>query len=280
MTFFRTHEECVMRHPIRLIAGLLLLMALAFAAFAQQEDPAAIPTKPAADKLEAASLLAQSDKLWENRATAGNDKKSVVAAEKALAAGADEFEAYWRMARGCFWVAEQATSAKDKIISGERGWREGQKAAELRPDRVEGWFWGVVALGQYSEGIGIAKAFFQGIAGKFETMNQKALELDKSYSFGGPPRSYGRYWQKVPWPKKDLARAETLMQQSIKLYPKKLRSHFYLAEIYLDQEKPELAKQSLETCLALDPRQEEFADGVIFRKQCEKLMAEKFPKNP
>lgn len=261
--------------------ALLILAGGVWNAIAQENAPDNPPAGTAANETpeppaDPAALLKKSDTLWETRHDSGKTLRSVIAAEKALEAGADEFEVRWRIARGCFWLAERSSSAKEKVTYGERGWREGQKAADLRPERVEGWYWGVISLGQYSEGIGIAKAFFQGVAPKFEKMNNKAMELDKSYGYAGPPRALGRYWHQVPWPKKNLGQAETLMKESIRLYPGKCRSHFYLAEIYLEQGKRELARESLDTCIALDPRREEFPDGVIFRAECQRLMKETF----
>ena len=239
-----------------------------------EKAPAAEPAKPA--EPTAADLLKLSDKQWRTRHIKGNDRKSVQSAEDALKLGADEFEAIWRVSRACFWVAENDADKKVKIIFGEKGWKAGKRAAELKPERVEGWYWGVVSLGQYSTGIGIAKAFFEGISSKFESMNKKAITIDARYGYAGPNRSYGRYWFMVPWPKRNYDRAEKMMKQSITDYPPKLRSYFYLAEIYLAKKQRDDAKQALETCIGLDPKKEEYPDGVIYLKECQKLYNKEF----
>lgn len=225
---------------------------------------------------EGARLLMLSDSAWKSRQKKGYDVKSFNAAEKALKAGADEFEAQWRIARAAFWVAEWTGSEDEKEKYGLKGWKAGNRAAELKPGRVEGWFWGVVSLGQYSIAVGILKAFFKGLAGDFQEMAEKAIKLDRSYSYGGPSRAYGRYWFKLPAIKRDLERSEKLLLESIKIYPKKLRTHFYLAETYLLDDERDKAKKSLETCLKLDPKNEEYPDGILFQKQCKKLFEKEF----
>ena len=238
------------------------------------EAPAAKAADAARD--ETADLLRESDRLWKNRHVSGNDAKSILRAEKALNKGADEFEAKWRIARGCFWMAENSGKKQLKITYGEKGWKAGERAAELRPGRVEGWFWGVVALGQYAKGVGILKSVWKGLSGRFEEMNEKAIKIDRGYAFAGPLRSYGRYWYKLPVFKRDYDRSEKLLREAVKAYPPKLRTHFYLAETYLANDKRDLAGKELETCLGLDPRKEEYADGIIYKKECRKLYDKEF----
>lgn len=234
------------------------------------------PAEPEKKVDEAAELLKKSDTLWRTRQEKGNDRKSILAAEQAMEKGAAEFEGLFRVARGCFWVAENSPDKKEKINFGQKGWDAGKKAAELKPKSVEGWYWGVVSMGQYSKGIGIGKAFFKGISGKFENMAENALKLDKKYGYGGPSRAYGRYWHQVPWPKRNYERSEKLLRESESIYPQKLRTQFYLAELYLSMDQKDKAKQALDKCLALDPMKEEVPDGLIYKKECEKLKSKEF----
>lgn len=284
-----TMEDQLMFHVYKLVVLFVLIMmpAVLFAEQEKQEaknageqqvmaeeKAEAKPQKSKAEELK--ELLDKSDHLWETRNKKGNDRQSILLAEQYLEKGGDEFEGKWRIARGCFWVAEQDNDKKVKILFGEKGWKAGERAAELKPARIEGWYWGVISLGQYSKGIGVAKAFFKGIAGTFEKMNKKAMQIDQSYGYAGPSRSFGRYLYSVPWPKRDLKESEKLLKKSISLYPKKLRSYFYLAETYLAEKKRDEARKALETCLSLDPKKEEYPDGIIFIKECKKLYAAEF----
>jgi len=253
-----------------LLSGVVFLLFLGSFCFAEDPTPTDV-SGPSAQE-----LFSQSDQAFETRHRAGNNVRSITLAEEALAKGGDEFEAKWRIARGCFWEAEVCGNEKCMTEYGEKGYKAGERAAELRPNRVEGWYWGVIALGQYSTGIGTFKAFFKGIAGTYEKMVEKAIALDKNYGLAGPLRAYGRYWYAVPKVKRDLAKSEAMLRESVALSPKKLRSHFYLAETYLAEEKRDLAKASLETCVNLKPEDEEYPDGIIFIKECRKLLEKEF----
>ncbi len=272
---------------------LILVVVLCFTvSFAQAQEAAPIEkTAPAANapvqaapaekivqeaKPDPAALFKQSDRMWVTRQKAGNIDRSIDLANAARKAGGEEFETVWRLARGYFWKAELAANEDQMEKYGKMGWEAGERAAKLKPQRIEGWFWGVASLGQYSTAIGTFKAFFKGLAGDYEKMVEKAIKIDPDYEYGGPTRAYGRYWFKVPSVKQDLKRSAKLLEQSLKAAPNKLRTHFYLAETYLALDRKDEAKALLNTCVALDPKQEEPADGVIYLKECRNLLGKAF----
>ncbi len=227
--------------------------------------------------LTPSDMLKQSDQLWKKRNVSGNAQKSFDMAEAALKAGGDEFEARWRMARGAFWVAERSSDKKVKETMGWRGYEEGLKASKLQPGRVEGYYFGVISLGQYSIAIGVLKAIGKGVKGKFESMGNKAVAVNPAYDFGGPDRAMGVYWRDLPKIARDLKKAEKHIKASIDKGEVKIRSHFYLAEIYLMTDRRDLAKAELEKCSQMDPGAEDYADGILFKKSCEKLLKKEFP---
>lgn len=257
----------------------LLLVSLAFAFVAILAIPAMAQdagTGVAAAAMSPDDMLKESDRHWNKRNVADNGQKSIDMAQAALKAGADEFEARWRMARGAFWVAERTTDKKKKEEVGGMGWEQGQKCALLKPGRVECYFWGVVSLGQYAKGIGVLKAIGKGVRGKFEKFANKALQLDPNYELAGADRALGVYWRDLPKIVRDLDKAEKHIKASIARFDLKIRSHLYLAEIYLLQDKRDLARAELERCSQMDPNAEDYADGVVFRKQCADLLKKEF----
>ncbi len=222
-------------------------------------------------------LLSQSDDFWSKRHVSGNGQRSIDAAEAALKSGADEFEARWRIARGAFWVAEQTTLKKQKERVGLIGWENGQACAKLKPQRVECYFWGVVSLGQYAKGIGVLRAIGKGVRSKFENFANKALALDPGYELAGPDRALAVYWRDLPAIVRDLGKAEKHINASIARFPLKIRSHLYLAEIFLMSDRRDKARAELEKCSKMDPAAEDYADGVVFKRQCAELLRREFP---
>ena len=191
----------------------------------------------------------------------------------------EHFDANWRIARACFWIAEWAKNDDIKEKMGKKGWETGQKAVKLQPKRVEGYYFGGISLAQYGKAIGVVSAVFKGVSGDYEEALEKAIKINAKYEMAGPTRGYGRYWFKLPAMKRDLDRSAKLLERSAKDAPQKLRTHFYLAETYLKRDKGddrEKARKALETCVGLDPKKEEYPDGILFKPQCEKLLEKEF----
>ena len=244
-----------------------------------QEEKAAVEKAP---EPTAADLFRSSDKTWKKRNRKGSIQKSLEFAENALKIAAtpkERFGAYWRIARACFWIAEWAKNDDLKEDMGKKGWEAGQEAVKLEPNRVEGYYFGGIALAQYGKAIGVVSAVFKGVSGDYEEALEKAIKIDPKYELAGPTRGYGRYWFKLPAVKRDYNRSAKLLEQSAKDSPLKLRTHFYLAETYLKRDKGddrEKARKALETCVGLDPAKEDYADGILFKPQCKKLLEKEF----
>jgi len=248
----------------------LMLTVMAVPAFAQDAPAAGAAVQ------SPTAMLTESDNMWKHRNVSGNAQRSLDLAQAALAAGGDAFEANWRIARGAFWVAEQSNDKKVKERIGWIGWEAGLKAQQLQPNRVEGFYFGVIALGQYSIGCGVMKAIGKGVQGKFERAGGRAIAINAAYDFGGPDRAMGVYWRDLPRIARNLEKAERHIKASIAHGDTKIRSHFYLAEIYLMTDRRELARTELEKCSQMDPNAEDYADGIIYKRKCSDLLRREF----
>ena len=150
------------------------------AAQAPSDTPPAAAPAPEVKAPTAADLLKESDTLWRKRAKKGNALESIAKAEEAMKLGASGFDGNWRIARGAFWVAEWGDK-KTKEEYGEKGWKAGVVAQKEKPNRVEGWYFGGIALAQYAKAVGVAAALFRGLGSDYTSMLEKAIQLDKSY---------------------------------------------------------------------------------------------------
>jgi len=121
-------------------------------------------------------------------------------------------------------------------------------------------------------GIGILTALRQGIEGKFRSMLDKAMALNPNLDHAGPPRAYGRFYFKLPWPKRDYTKAEQYLLDSKRRAPEKIRTYFYLAELYAADGRKDDAVAALKECVALDPRKEDYADGTRYQRECKALL--------
>ena len=192
----------------------------------------------------AAGWIADFDKLWTQR----NDPKVVAQLYKIVEpvqkANDADFEANWRLSALLNWDANNYPDGGDaKAGLGKRAWTVGDKAIQARPDDVRGQYNAAIGIGLYSEGVGILTALSQGLEGKFKSRALAALRIDKDYSYGGPQVLLGRFYYKLPWPKKDLGESIKLLTGAAKDHPENLRAKFYLADSLLDDGKKAEAKK-------------------------------------
>jgi len=178
-----------------------------------------------------ADTLRQLDVLWDDKrhdpAVALQMKRDL---EGMIKTYGERYELTWRMARQFWWLADGETDSARMEQLARQGWDWGKKAVKLNPEGVEGNFWISVCIGQYSLAIGILRALANGLESVFNQYLDKSIQLNKAYAGAGPLRTKGNYWQSLPWPKRDLAKAEATLKEAIKLAPQGMRSRLYLAE--------------------------------------------------
>jgi hypothetical protein len=150
----------------------------------------------------------------------------------------------WRLAQFLAYQANGMPDGSDvKAAVGKAAWEAGERAAAARTEDVRGQYWAAVGIGLYSEGVGILTALSQGLEGKFRSRAQAALRLDKDYLDGGPQVLWGRYFYKLPWPKRDLDEAVRVLSAAAKEHPQNLRLKLFLADALADSDRKEEARK-------------------------------------
>jgi hypothetical protein len=213
--------------------------------------PAAAPAAPAVD------WKARYERLYGTRDQSASFKEMFALVEGALAKDANDYEARWRLATLYCWQANGMADGSDlKAGSGKQCWNEGEKAVALNPSDVKGQYWSAVGMGLYSEGLGILSALSQGIEGKIKNRTKLAIAADKDYLDGGPTMLFGRFWWKLPWPKRDVDESIKLLKATLEAHPKNLRARLYLADsLHTDGKEAEakaLAQAVLDAPLGWD----------------------------
>jgi tetratricopeptide (TPR) repeat protein len=247
---------------LRIAALSLLALSLALPATGHAQDATQIP-----------ELMKQGDSAYRKRYSEKVAWEAIYFYREVLKLDANNFEANWKLARSFYSLSDTIASTKRKKELGAEGVKYGEAAAKLQPGRVEGWFYGVICLGEYSMGIGLLTALKQGIEGKFRSMLDKAMAINPGFDYAGPPRAYGRFYFKLPWPKRDYKKAEQYLLDSRRRSPTKVRSYFYLAELYEADGRKADALAQLRECVSLDPRKEDHPDGARYLKDCKALLA-------
>jgi hypothetical protein len=240
-----------------------MILALLASAVLSAGEPAAAPattpapapgaaatTAPAAGP-DVARLLQEADAAYQRRDEPGEMDvvhEKLAAAEKLAP---DDYGVLWRMSRYYFWLSDDPWLPNDqKSKLGKEGWDYGDRASARDPSGVEGWYWGVAGMGNYSLGIGVLKALTQGIEGKFKDRMKKAEGIDPGYNHGGVQTAWGRFYYKLPWPKYDAEKSERYLLEALKRNPQSVRARVYLADLYEKEDHGKEARAQLEKAVA------------------------------
>ncbi len=236
---------------LSLLAATLSAAALADGAAAPAPTaPAPAPAATPAPAAAPASPWARYDELYQRRdeSPALKEMYAIVAAE--LAANPNSYEGWWRRAQLDCWQANGFVDGSElKASVGKQCWDAGEKAVTINPDDVKGQYWATVGMGLYSEGLGILSALSQGIEGKFKNRVGLAIKLDRDYLDGGPVTLFGRFYWKLPWPKRDLDESQRLLNESLAAHPNNLRTRLFLADTLDSQGKKDEAKKMAQSIL-------------------------------
>jgi hypothetical protein len=215
-----------------------------------------------------AVTLARIDELHRRR----DDRNAFAEEERlvqaALARAPNDFGVLWRAARADFWTADDpGLSREQRSTWGKEGWDVAERAIAANPNDVAGYYWAAVCMGNYVLGLGVMKALSSGLEGRFRDRMARATAIDDSYQAGGVETAWGRFFEKLPWPKRDRKQAEAHLQRALAINPAALRARVYLASVYLDTDRPAQAKRLLDEVAAApvgryDPPEERRAKAL------------------
>ena len=74
-------------------------------------------------------------------------------------------------------------------------------------------------MGNYALGLGVVKALSQGMEDKFRERLARAQALNAGYELGAVETAWGRFFDKLPWPKRDRKKAEEHLRKAIEINP-------------------------------------------------------------
>jgi hypothetical protein len=198
--------------------------------------------------------------------------RSVLDRAEKLAPG--DYGVLWRQAQWYFWRSDDPGIPDDeKSLLGKKSWEYGDRAVDADPGRVEGWFFAAAGMGNYSLGIGVLKAMAQGIERKFKERLSRAERIDRRYYACGIGNAWGRFYQKLPWPKYDARRSEAILREVLRMHPVNVRARLYLAELYEKEGSPGRARELLEEVLAHPPGVYDVPEERRIQQQAREMLA-------
>jgi hypothetical protein len=229
-------------------------------------SPTVAAHDPATGPLPA--LLARVDELHRHRDDRGAFAEEQRLADAAVARAPADYGALWRAARVYFWASDDPGLSHDQRSRlGKTGWDLAERAIAANPNDVAGYYYAAVCMGNYALGLGVVRALSQGLEGRFRDRLGHATGLNDGYEAGGVETAWGRFFEKLPWPKRDRKAAEDHLRRALAINPNALRARVYLASVYVDDGREAEAKPLLDQVAAApgdryDPPEERRAKAL------------------
>jgi hypothetical protein len=234
---------------IRAVSPLITCLFILLAVDAGVTKEGAIAPSAAVAPVDPLARIDALHKRRDDRAALAEERQLV---DAAVARAGNDYETLWRAARLYFWLGDdpsQNNQTRSKL--GKVGWDLAERAITTNPKHAAGYYWAAANMGNYALGLGVVKALTQGMEGKFTDRLRKAGELDPRYQHGGIDVAWGRFYEKLPWPKRDRKKAEEHLRKVLtQLNPHHLRARVFLADTLAHDNRAAEAKRLLDEVAA------------------------------
>jgi tetratricopeptide (TPR) repeat protein len=259
----------------------MVMLTFAPISFAQAPPASVVPdatSETAAEQQEPTidDLLAQAEKLYRSRSNVAKAREAIKIWEQILAGDANNKKALAMLGRALWWVGINSPSEQDKLNIHQKGIDYCKRLLQLDPNSVEGNYWIAVNYGK----LGQVKGVMNSLSMIPTVKDHLAIvaRTNKRYEGGGYYRITGSIQLKVP----RLLGGGTTEQaiesyrEAVKIAPKKLWNHLYLAKAYLKDGEDDPARQELEWIVSAPNEPGYYAESVLNRAEAKRLLAEHF----
>jgi tetratricopeptide (TPR) repeat protein len=221
--------------------------------------------------LSAGAVHAQTaDALYADREHLASARQAADIWAADLAKDANNFAAAWKLARVCYWLGGHAPQAERRSFL-ERGMAAAQRATVLQPDRPEGHFWRAANMGTLAESSGLSGGLKYRKPVKLEL--ETVLRLDPSFMDGSADRVLGRWYFKVPgWFGGSKTESEAHLRASLKYAPNSTVSHYFLAELLIDQGRNAEARTELQLVIDAPPNEQWGPEDREYKEKAKALL--------
>jgi tetratricopeptide (TPR) repeat protein len=270
------------------VTALLRTALVAAAALVLTGCPRPLPPTLTAASVKAGELPDDSDELLKY-ADEEMKKDSVVAAENSLVAlekalgrtltviGTD-YDALWRAARACAWLADEFTDKKTRDQFAYHGVQYADAAKKLQPGKVEGHYYFGINTGLSATTKTISA---YNMVPRVRDAAKAAVKLDEKFDHAGPLRLLGSVFAKAPpWPASigDLEEGLKYLAHAAKIAPDFPQNHLLYGDALAADEKVQEAAREYK--LVLDaPSQPEYAHRLERWKKEAAAAIEKLGRN-
>ena len=222
--------------------------------------------------LHAAMGHAQSaDALYADRENPDSARQAEAILRADAARDPGSYEAAWKLARISYWLGAHAPERERRHFL-DQGVAAAMSAARLQADRPEGHFWAAANMGALAENYGMRVGL------KYRTPIREHLEVvlrvDPAFMEGSADRALGRYYAKVPaLLGGSRTKAEQHLRASLEYNRFSTISHFFLAELLLDQRRTVEGRAELQRVLDAPVSTEWAPEDRDYKRKASALLA-------
>jgi tetratricopeptide (TPR) repeat protein len=211
------------------------------------------------------------DRLYADREHLQSALDAAAVWEARLSRDPNDFEAAWKVAKACYWLGGHVPAA-ERRKQYERGIEAATRATEIHANRAEGHFWMAANMGAMAESFGLRAGI------KYRSPVKKALEtvlmIDQGFQQGSADRALGRWYLKVPrlfGGSRD--KSVEHLQKSLTYDPTSAASHYFLAETYLEMDRPDDARREAQKVIDGPTHPDWAPEDREFKQQAKALLA-------
>lgn len=230
----------------------------------------ALVTVAAAAETPVAPDLSAADAHWSARAELSEARAAVAAYRSATEQAPDAYEAWWRLARACWWLGDHVPRSECLAVF-DQGKASAEKAVALDPKRIEGHYWLGVCLGRTGEERGILNSLF--MVDPIAKSMEACLRIDPKY--GRAQHVLGVLYRKAPgWPlsRGDMNKSLDYARQAVANAPELVITHIGLAETLMALGRKDEARQELKLALALPGPKDEQPETAKDKAEATRLL--------
>lgn len=212
----------------------------------------------------------EADRLYAARENQESARQAAEIWTAQLRSDPTAFDAAWKLARARYWLGGHASEAERRSVL-ESGIEAGRTAVALRGNRPEGHFWIAANMGALADALGLRAGL------KYRKPIKEALDtvlrLDAPFMDGSADRALGRWYFKVP---RLLGgshqESEKHLRESLRYNDRGTASHYFLAELLIDDGRKNEARAELEKVLDAPLRPEWAPEDREFKTKAQRLL--------
>jgi tetratricopeptide (TPR) repeat protein len=210
------------------------------------------------------------DTLYADRANMTSAQRALEIWSSELKARPGDFDVAWKVARIAYWLGTHGPEDQRRNVL-ERGVEAARTAATLQPGKPEGHFWLAADMGALAESFGMRAGL------KYRKPIKEALEtvlrLDPAFQNGSADRALGRWYARVPGLfGGSNKQAEAHLKTSLQYDPDSTITHFFLAEVLLDEGRKAEARAELQKVIDAPVKSEWGPEDDDYRARARALL--------